>query len=893
MNKHNTYITLFYCIALIIPQLLLAFIFNEVITDDIAPKWQLLKTIWGTLLAFVIILVSLDFKKKIANWVLPLFVIITYLTGLFVFVNMDLINTLPSIITDRVDYTIIPLYLTIPGLLYALIDLILKKFPPRATYKSNLANLAYSIITPLTTYFIVVVIIPFLKKIFTNDLSYFSVDFIQMIVISIGVTVFLFFGIRYIIGYFKRKEIKANNPFVILIFGLILPFVGLAFNANLEAFGDFDFPIIYGVVFLNTIGLYASTSNIVKIKLLGFIICCFGAPYVLYFFIVFIPYLPIALITLIVLGIGLLLLTPIILFIIQAKSLIISFNELKLNYSPKLLITFGLIATLAIPSIIIYTCENHKRTLQDIVNKTYHYDSDNLIYTDFNISKVDFILTQMNIRNRHNSFLSKAQRMPLISIYYDWHVFNNLKLSNSRVKDIQKLFLGEEKPERPWQRRVAPIKLKDRINYHYTTKHIENGDYYQTQINLEITNLENENLREFNTEFNLPEDVFITQYYLDIEDRREYGILAEKNAANWIYNQITNQQKDPGILQYLSDKKLSLKIFPFKENETRISGFTIYHKESVHFKINDTDINIPIQSKNNTIIEFTKNSYYIPPNAKQLLPKSTIKTQYYFLIDNTELGEEYRNHFKQDQNTLKNSKIPYDVLYVDADVSWNDKPKTKASGFNYIKALNQIQQLHKNNKQIPMIIVYANTKNRYYADKNELHFKESFPLNNLIESENWNKKPIEDFDLLTFSRNGHTTHLRNDKEPEIISFDSIENTTFNPKTNSFAQGLHLRLFEKLSATNPKNKRKYWLKSLQQSFKQNILSHNTTYIALETEDQKQRLLKKQEDIINNKFNNNPSEEIRMSEPYFWLLLLVLIFIFFKPKALLLILKKQYT
>lgn len=189
-----------------------------------------------------------------------------------------------------------------------------------------------------------------------------------------------------------------------------------------------------------------------------------------------------------------------------------------------------------------------------------------------------------------------------------------------------------------------------------------------------------------------------------------------------------------------------------------------------------------------------------------------------------------------------------------------------------------------------MIIVYANTKNRYYADKNELHFKESFPLNNLTESEDWNKKIIKDFEFITFSRNGHTTHLRNDSEPEIISFYSLENTIFNHKSTPYNQALQLRLFEKLSSTNPSNKRKYWLKSLQQSFKQNILSHNTTYIALETEAQKKQLLKKQEDIINNKFNNNPSEEIRMSEPYFWLLLLVLIFKFIKPKALLSILKK---
>jgi len=885
MQKLHKYRTLFYGITLIIPQLLLGFIFNQVITDDISSEWDTLKNIWSLLLILSFIIMGLDLKQKIENWILPLVIIAGYLIGLFVFFsNNNLINTLSNVVTGRIDYKIIPLYLTIPGILYALIDLIIKKFNP-TTHTSNLRNLGYAAITPIATYVVVVVILPSIKKMFFNDLTYSNVEFIRTIIVSIAATLFLFFAIRYIYGYFKKRKTKANNPVLVLTFGLILPFVGLAFNTNIQIFGNFNYPLIYGIVFLNATGLYLLSSPNHKIKLLGFILSSIGTPYVLYFFLVFIPYIPLALILLIALGLGLLMLTPIILFFIQLKALAISFNELKTIYGKNILILISFLAAIIIPTTIVIICQDHKNTISEIIDKTYHYDSDNLIYNDFNISKVSYIVKQMTVRNRHSSFLDSHQRMPLISIYYDWHVFNNLKLSNSKIKDFKKLFLGEEKRINNWQRRVAPTKLKDSLTYNHTTTYITEGDYYETQVDFEITNLEDKGLREFVTEFNLPEDVFITKYYLDIEDRREYGILAEKKAANWIYNQITNQRKDPGILQYISDKRLSLKIFPFKAHETRTSGFTIYHKNSVQLTLNKLTINIPVKARNQNVIEFSKNAFYISGLAKQKLPTSTLKAHYYFLVDNTRLGEDFRTNFKKDYDLFSKSNITNDILYVDADISWNDKPKTKASGFNYIKAVNQIQQLHRNKSEIPVIIVYANTANRFYADKNELYFQEAFPLKNLIEAHDWNKKPTNKFELVTLTIKGVDYHLPKNNIAQFINTQSIDKLKFNSNSNPFYSALQLRLFEKIGASNPKLKRDHWLKSLQQSFSLNILSKNTTYISLETEDQKKRLLKRQKEILNNKNSHNtPSEEVRMSEPYFWLLLIVLLLILWKPKRI---------
>lgn len=892
MKNFKIHKSLLYVISLIIPQLLLLYIFWNALESEISDEWTNLMITWGSLLFGSSALILLDIKEKIPNWILPTFILSGYFIGIFFFIYLDPSSDIPTITRSRTDFTIIPVYLTIPGIFHALLDIIYRRFKPTGTFRSNAINLAVSIATPVICYLFVVVGFPALNSWMRDSFSYELREFIDIVLFSIAAAVFLFFFLRFILGFLVSRKSSTITPVTTLLFALVFPIIGLVLNNSFKAFGNFDFIGLYILVILNAVGLFIISfwsqvqSKNLHIQLVGFLLCCIGLPYVIYFFMVFAPFTPIAFLAILAYGAGILMLTPLVLLVIQLKTLYQTFLSLTKKYSPRKLILSGTLCLAVAPCMVFYMCFDHKTTLENIIETAHHYDTDNLEYKDYDIDKIEYILHQMELNNfRGQSFFLDANRStPIISIFYNSYVFNNLTLSRQKRLNLEKLFLGSRFNNLRWNV-VRPETLEEKMEYSYKTNYIVEGDYYATQIDLEIENLSDKNMQEFVSHFELPEDVFITDYYLDIEDRREYGILAEKSAANWIYDQVTTRRRDPGILQYLSRNTLSLRVFPFKPNEVRTTGFTIYHRNNVSFKMNDLQINIPVEPIPQVIESIGKKAFYIPSEAKQNLPKKQVPIHYYFLVDNTTLGDSVRTKFEHDyKNFSLNESIPNDILYVDADISWNDKPRTKSSGFNLIKATGQISRLHKNQNEIPIVIIYANNKNRYYGDETNLSISESFPFNNLIESNEWDKTIISRMELFEFSNNGNTCFLKTNEAPELISFSAIDDIIFEDNSNAkYHRALKLRLFENLAASNPSNKRTYWLKGLRESFLQNTLSHSTSYISLETEEQKQRMLKKQEEIINNKYIDKPeTDEIRMSEPYFWILLILLLSMIFKSR-----------
>jgi len=87
---------------------------------------------------------------------------------------------------------------------------------------------------------------------------------------------------------------------------------------------------------------------------------------------------------------------------------------------------------------------------------------------------------------------------------------------------------------------------------------------WKSWIDLEITNTsENTWFSEYATAIDLPEGAWISDYYLFVGKKKEMGILAEKKSAMWVFSNIRNENKDPGILYYQSANKVNFKFFPF------------------------------------------------------------------------------------------------------------------------------------------------------------------------------------------------------------------------------------------------------------------------------------------------------------------------------------------
>ncbi|EDP95504.1 MSEP-CTERM sorting domain-containing protein [Kordia algicida OT-1] len=871
---HKTYA---YFVSLILLQLILGWLFY---TAFDTPKGNTFPAtgftlFWGFLLLLFTVLIFFEVAKKIKPWLLPLAIIICYSIFLMQLYESDIFHQIPRIKASSINFEIIPLYLTIPGIFHAMLDLIFKQFRPSGKLRENGQNFAFAATIPIGIYTIAIIIIPLFSR---GNGSFLHLNmFIMKIAICIAIASFLFFFLRFILGNIVGRNLNAKNPIMVVLFGAIFPFIGLALNAEFKIFGNFNFIAIYIALILNAIGLILLLQDAVLSKFIGFLGASAGFPVVLYFFIIFLPYIPLSFIALIVLGAGILMLTPIVLLILQYKIMSREFVTITKTYGKKKLLLCSFACLLLLPISFFGFCMDHKNYFNDVIAETDFYDASNTNYVDYDTEKIVYILKEMNKGNRRLSLGNAENRLPILSIFYDWYVFDNLQVSQRKIADIQRLFLGKIRSS--WNRYVPPQRLNAEVKYKHYTEYDAKNDFYKTEVHLAITNLDSVGMREFRSEFTLPKDVFITDYYLDIEDRRTFGILAEKKAANWIYEQITTQRRDPGILQYLYGDVLSLKIFPFKKNETRTSGFTLYHRTPVHFTINETPIDIDVQPLAQHVTELSANTFYVPSAVKKTLPKKQIPVNYYLVVDNTTKGEKFREQFEEDFSSLSPEiQEKAQVLYVDADVNWGTPTAPKACGFNYKKVISQILYKHRNQESIPFVVVYAPYENRFQGKFSTWEMEQAFPYYNLIEHSHWDKKIPSFMELVEFSQNGASSFLHNNAQPSLVSFDDTATLDRNISGNPYLNALQLRLFHDLNDLNPKRKKEHWLNALRESFKQNILTHSTTFISLETTAQEERLLQKQKEIMNADYTEKAgSETRRMSEPYFWVLLLVFAFI----------------
>lgn len=875
-----------YFFSLILPQLILGWLFYSAFNSPEGNLFNFttIAIYWGFLILLFSVLIVLEVNQLSKAWILPVAIIVCYTVLLFVLYESNILYQIPPIRSSSINYEIISLYLTIPAMFHAIIDIIFKYFKPNGSKAENTQNFALSVIIPLFLYIIGTVLIPMFNG---PSGGYLRLEtFIMKIALCIAITTFLFFFFRFILGNLVGKNQQKYSPLLLIFFGFVLPYIGLVISLQFKYFGSFNYPLIYIAIAVNAIGLGLLLNTDTFLKLIGFLLASIGLPVVIYFFIVFLPYIPLSFVALLFLGAGLLLLTPIVLMILQYQIMSRQFPIVCQKYGKKKLITWSFICISILPICFVGFCIDHRNYLNEIIAETDQFDASDRSYKDYDVEKLQYILEQMPKEKSKFSVIQSKNRLPLLSILYDWYVFDNLQVSTKKRTEIKHLFFGQKLFD--WNNYNPPLKANSTLTYTYNTEYVAKDDFYKTQVDLAITNLDDRGMLEFQSEFTLPKDVFITDYYLDIEGRRTYGILAEKKAANWIYNRITARLLDPGILQYLYDGVLSLKIFPFGKKETRTSGFTLYHRTPVHFSINDTPIAIDVKPLAQNIVELSENSFYIPTGAKKNLSKASAPVDYYFVVDNTTIGAEFRKQFEEDFRGLSpENQKKANVLYVDVAINWGTPTRAKESAFNYQKAIKQIQYLHRDQKRIPYVIVYAPYENRFNGKFLSLELEKAFSYDNLVECSHWNKKLPETIELLAFPKNEETYFIRDDGQPSLISLDKTATLDRDFSGNPFLNALQLRLFHDLNDLNPKRKKDHWIRALRESFSQNILTHSTTFISLETKEQEARLKNLQKDIMEKDYAEKAGTETRrMSEPYFWVLLLFISYMlrrqFYKSK-----------
>ncbi|WP_255424480.1 MSEP-CTERM sorting domain-containing protein [Apibacter sp. HY039] len=822
-----------------------------------------------------------------------------------------------------------------PSLFYSLLVIVLRLTPENKTY-SVWQSFLYAVLIPVFWFLIIQVIIPL-----RLNLPYNFSEHLTIVFIIVTILLFFFLLIRgiYILTLRKNELWKKYELLWKIPVALILPLLGLyinnsefkhwnwtLFNQKGGIFGDFNSLWFYILAIINGSLICIPDAKKTIIRLLLFLGKSITFAYTLYFFLVFIPFLPLSIFAIVILGLGFLLLTPLILFILYIHELSKDFLFLQQYYSKNILRITSFLAFLLIPTFITIVYLNDRKNLNEALDYVYHpdYSQEYSIDTQ-SLSKS--LQTIKYYKQKNNNTLLSTSNIPYLSSYFNWLVLDNLTLSDTKIDYLEQIFFGYNKDENRGiaQNTFIPTQSKDSVKI----SNIEVKSHFDIQqkawkssVDFKITNYTNSRTAEYQTFFELPAGCWISNYYLYVNDRKESGILAEKKSALWVYSQIVNYRQDPGILYYLTGNKVAFRVFPFLENETRKTGIEFIHKDPIQLSIDGHAIQLGKVEYNNQIIESAnKNILYIPAERKQFLSKVQRKPYYHFIIDISSDSKQAKNNYIQriesllSRNYLDVSKTRISLVnsYISPVYSANDnwpnvlKNEHNKGGFFLDRAIKSllVNTYLKTEEIYPIIVIVTDSLENAIIENNFADLSFTFPESSIFYHLDKNGV-LNSHSLISNPKIILERNIYPDFTAEVLAYPNVEKPigyltdddsacyllkkemiSLNEaelKAKDWNSSLEIQGVWMSQIINPKAFKENWTQLVKYSFLAQIMNPATSFIVVENEAQKAVLKNKQNQVLkSNQALDFDDETERMSEPGIILLFIFLfIFILIKKK-----------
>jgi hypothetical protein len=741
-----------------------------------------------------------------------------------------------------------------------------------------------------------------------------------LILVIIATLVFIFFLVRcifIIILRSKEKWIKYQLIWKIPI-TTIFPLLGLALNnelfepvrsSNVGIFGNFNDVWFYILAALNgaLLCIPSLENKIYRIFIFTGRSVLFS--FTFYFFIVFLPYLPFSIVAILMVGTGFLMLTPLMLFPIHVFELKKDYLYLKSWLSNKLIIGISVLGFLLIPVCITISYVKDKFVLNNALEYLYSPDYSR----KYNINKKSLQKTLNNIKinkSRGGRNIVYDDLTPYLSSYFNWIVLNNLTLSDAKIYHAEKVFFGRNpKPASPASATRGNVEITDISTI---SRYDNSQNAWKSWVNFELTNKTDSNaLAEYTTTVFLPEGCWISDYYLDIEGRREEGILAERKTAMWVYYSIVTARKDPGILFYLNGNKVSFRVFPFSRDEKRKTGIEFLHREPVSINIDGKTIELgePVDSATANIE--TEDFIYVSAHNKQFLNRVTRKPYFHFIVD-TSLYKDNNsisfyskyidNAINANREYMENAKISFVNTYVNTyplDNNWIStyESQTFEGGFFLDRAIKTaLFNAYKDNTY-PVFVIVTTHVEEAVAGFDFTDFLFAVPEGIVIlsidddgffstiqqycdEAKKLNKEELKEFlewTVLEYPLSGNTTvYLQDNNEASIIlKKDSFNINTKDIKEKDIISAISMQAKHMSHILYPQLADRQWKEMVRHSFTSKIMTPVTSYLAVENEAQKAVLLNKQKQVLSGDKTLDIDENSQeMSEPPIWILAIFL-------------------
>ncbi|GAB2954273.1 hypothetical protein GCM10027048_19540 [Hymenobacter coalescens] len=676
----------------------------------------------------------------------------------------------------------------------------------------------------------------------------------------------------------------------ILIAG-ILPVLGLAVNSGLlfgqygrdfhGVFGDFGSPWFYGLAVLNCLLLClpAPAGRWAQLALLAARSALLA--YTLYFFVVFLPWLPLSVLAVILVGTGFLLLAPTLLLVVHLQQIGQDLEGLRGRFSRRILTATVAAGLLVLPLILTATYLHYRRTLHEAL--AYVYAPDYARRYDLDAAALGSTLEVVQ-RHKYRSQDMFGSGQPYLSRYFTWLVLDNLTLADDKLNRLQQIFSGTPPPPRDPAAAAAGGPRPQLTRLSHRSQYDAQQAAWVSWVDLEVTGagVPEWASQEYATEFSLPAGCWVQDYYLDMAGRREHGVLAEKKAAAWVFAQIQNENRDPGILHYLTGNRLGLRVFPVGPGEVRRTGIRFVHQEPVTLSFDGQRVQIGDTARPTPGEPATPNRevVYVSRAAKQRLPRVRRRPYYHFLLDASAGQQPHRAELIRAVQTQLQRPLAAPPRFtlvnayaqpLPAGADWQQQLRAApaAGGCYAAGAIRRIlveEQMHPA-ATYPVLVLVTTDSGRAVLDKDFADLAAAYPESpayyvltpvgglqphSLADKAElpWPAAPapgaVAPVRAWPAAGRPHA-YLPDDDQPAVVL--NQPHVTFPADApTAWAAGLLLAGYTQELALHPAKAETARLAAIQVSFGSGIMTPLTAYLSLENEAQKAALRRKQAEVL---------------------------------------------
>lgn len=746
-----------------------------------------------------------------------------------------------------------------------------------------------------------------INAVFIGEIDHRYLEHIAIVMMGSLATLFFFFLGRALYIYAHRPWSGWGQTELLLrgVLGIAFPIWGLMLNNNGwgfipdKIFGDFSSPWFYLLAAINGV-LYTLPNYPQPVyRLILFLLRSLCFSFIVYFALVFLPYMPLAIPAIFIIGFGFLMLTPIILLILQSGTWVKDLQYLQTYFPKTRVLLGGILGGLVLPLSLYLSALSDRATLHRALDYVYAPNLANPGVFELAEWRLQRVLHQIDQNKKRQSWEPGNKTVPYLSHFYNSIVLDNLNLSDRKLNKLEAIFLG--KSLRYFPEGIEPHSLLQIKNARVDSKWDAIDQSWRSTLHLEIENTYS-TLEEYRSIFSLPHGALIQDYYLYVGKEKVKGQLAEKKTATWIYEQIVNNsRRDPGLLSYLDPQTLSLRVYPFQAKELRKTGFTVIHKEAFSLKMDGHNLVFGDTTHNQQfsapIILGNGQVAYLPSALSETLPKVQLAPHYHFILDCSVKSKKHLEAQISDLEAWLGSQkytpeqvhfhlTNREVLTLSNNTNWQAalRQHPKVGGFFAERAFEQIlyEYATKPLKHYPvMILVGKNlpvmpelSPRLAHAVYNGTHYyrldKGSIESNSFLGKTESLEFPSASISAMAYPNTQNPIAY-------VPAAGLVRLPKYAPnaalKKNTWESAALFQAEWQYQEAHPEGAESAWLSLVKKSFETNLLCPETAYLVLENESQRRFLKIKQQQVLQGKKALDVGEEPeRMSEPGFWILLL---------------------